>query len=83
MFGGKITNNHGHGGGGIYTYWGTFNKFGGTISGNKAVQGEDNVYPIYGDGLSNVVICVCVVVVVGVIVGLFLYFKFRKRSFHS
>ena len=81
MFDGKIADNDGgHLGGGIYNA-GTFNKFGGNISGNIAAEGN-NVYPIENndDGLPKAIVCAGVVVIAVGVVSLFLYFKRYKNK---
>ena len=74
-------------GGGVF---GTFNKLGGTISNNIALEGNDTFPPLNDDEQTAVkgyslrsVLAICVSVIVIVVVMLFLYFKSHKTGVHS
>jgi len=83
MHDGEISGNHANqAGGGVYAD--IFNRFGGTISGNTASEGND-LYPLADNGnelsVVTVFVCVCVMIVmVGIAGGLVLYFWRRENG---
>lgn len=75
---GVISNNKAEVGGGVYNN-GTFNRYGGVISGNTADQ-YNNTYPKYDNIWAYRVLIVSIVVIAIVIVGgIFVYFKKRTK----
>ena len=86
MYDGTISNNHANQtGGGIHYSYDSSNKFGGIISDNTALEGN-NIYPIENntteDNRSYLLLSFVYVVVIvgGATIVLFLYFKYHNRA---